>query len=1058
MEKKIVNVYPLTPMQEGILYHSIVDNCNQTYMQQVIFDGEGDLDVALLEECFQLLIQKYDVLRTIFIYKNTKTFLQAVINEVKISVKREDITGLSDSEKIIFTERYIEGDRNRVIDLSRETSLSATVLRYDDCHFKVIISFHHIIMDGWSFGIVLKDLLCFYRNKRKLLPVHPEPIVPFGSYVRWLMDQDKESVMQYWNSYLKKYAGLAILPKKSASVAAGKYRQRDHEFHIETALEQKLFTLAAEKEVTLNTIFLAVWGIVLQKYNDTEDVVFGYVNSVRPSEIHHIESMAGIFINTIPIRVKCGDRESFGEMLVQIGASELRSRQNSFCSLADIQNQTEQKSNLINHIMIFQNFPIHEEVNSSQFSDLGFQVRNYVFRDQTNYDMNVIIGMSDGLSIKFSYNENSFSEEIINQLEQHMVSVLNQITYQPEKRIGEIDLLTDLDRHKIAFEWNDTICSYEKEQMIHRIFERQASKTPDRIAVTFREEHITYHDLNEKADLLAKKIRRLNPTAKIAGIMTERSIQMVIGILAILKVGCAYVPIDRELPEERIKYLLEDCDASILLCRPEENWEIPFKGMVIDLCVEASEDLESEMSCGGSAGKESSEDLAYIIYTSGSTGKPKGVMVSHYSVINRINWMQKKFRLTGEDKILQKTTYTFDVSVWELFWWFFSGSTLCLLPPKAERDPQTIFEHIKNEKITVIHFVPSLLRAYLSYISSASMEDGHSTLRYVFSSGEALDSTVVQDFYRIMKKITLQLVNLYGPTEATVDVSYFECDRGVDYSSIPIGRPIDNTSLYVLNKHNRIQPFFVPGELGISGDGLAKGYCNNIQLTRERFIENPYKQGSLLYKTGDLARLLPDGNIEYLGRIDHQVKLNGFRIELGEIEYYIRNYHGIQDVAVTLTDAKNGKFLAAYMVSDQQVDLQQLVRYLEENVPYYMVPKQFAFVDQMPLTPSGKLDKAKLPDMRAAHSAGDRATVDVSQLEHTLIQIWKELLGKEGIHSESNFFDEGGQSILAINLDAVLIQNKIVDESFEIFSHIYSYPTIRELAHYIESSGAAHEE
>ena len=524
-------------------------------------------------------------------------------------------------------------------------------------------------------------------------------------------------------------------------------------------------------------------------------------------------------------------------------------------------------------------------------------------------------------------------------------------------------------------EFNRTEAAFPDDVTLVELIEAQVAEHPSRTAVicdhdqSFGASTLTYAQLNEKANQLAHRLRAEGVLpGQVVALMAERSFAMIIGILAILKAGAAYLPLSTENPPDRTEFMLSDGGVSVLLLHAKTTDKIQFKGTVIDLD-------DAGLYQGSTANPikvNTPRDLAYVIYTSGSTGRPKGVMIEHQAVVNRLHWMQRRYPIGADDVILQKTPYHFDVSVWELFWWALEGAAMCFLPPKGERHPLIIVDTIKKHRATVMHFVPSMLAVFLEYLdgkTDAAMA-GVASVHRVFTSGEALAPGHVKKFNDLWGGRTqARLTNLYGPTEATVDVSYFDCPTGNDFEVIPIGRPIDNIKLYVIRDATQVG-IGEDGELLIAGVGLARGYFNNPALTSERFTDNPVNPGERVYRTGDIARWLPDGNVEYLGREDHQVKIRGLRIELGEIENRIRECPGIVDcVVVTKKYSESVILIVAYFVARDEVAIEEVKAHLKKHLPDYMVPNHFEKLSEMPLTPSGKTDRKALPEP-VIHSKG----------------------------------------------------------------------------------------
>lgn len=578
-------------------------------------------------------------------------------------------------------------------------------------------------------------------------------------------------------------------------------------------------------------------------------------------------------------------------------------------------------------------------------------------------------------------------------------------------------------------------------QTIHRWFEEQVMRTPERIAVIHEEGSITYGELNRRANRLARSLRKagVGPD-RIVAIMTERSLEMVVGLFGILKAGGAYLPIDPRYPSQRIRFMLEDSRAEILLVSGSPAVEAG-EVTTIDLRSETAyeETDDSDLEPPGMAA-----DLAYVIYTSGSTGQPKGVMIEHQSVINRLLWMQQAYPIGEHDVILQKTPFCFDVSVWELFWWSMVGAKVCMLVPQGEQDVETIVRTIARRQVTTMHFVPSMLYAFVDYLENNGVPEGLRSLRRVFASGEALPAQLVNRFNRLMRANGTALINLYGPTEATVDVSYFDCSSERELNLVPIGKPIDNIRLYVVEGANRLMPVGVSGELCISGVGLARGYWNRQALTEEKFVPNPFEPGERMYRTGDLARLLPDGNIEYLGRIDHQVKIRGYRIELGEIEARLHRHPSIKEaVVIDCADSQGMPFLCAYLVASDEVSIAAIKRFLSDDLPEYMIPSRFVRLERMPLTPNGKLDRRSLPQPIAERVAEERCAPPRDETESFLVGQWSKLLEVEEVGIHDHFFELGGNSLQIQQLKMNIVRSFGVSVSM---ADILRHPTPAELA------------
>jgi len=1048
-ETNIKDIYILSPMQQGMLFHSIMDSSSNAYFEQNELSIEGHIDIELFEKSFNYIIEKYDPLRTIFLYEKVNQPLQIVLKKRSSNILYNDISSFNEDAKQKYIEEFKQKDKKQGFDLSEDLLMRIAVIKTGVEDYKIIWSFHHIIMDGWCLGIIMDDFFKAYSLLAKGKTINAVNNYPYSDYIKWLQVQNKEEAMTYWKNYLQDYEQQVSIPKLNKKTKEDIYLHKESRYEIDKAVTERLTRIARENQISLNVMLQTAWSILLQRYNDTKDVVFGAVVSGRPPEVIGIEKMVGLFINTIPVRIQKNDI-SFIELAkeVQLNASE--SIRYDYLPLADIQANTELKNNLFNHIMIFENYPMDKQVsNINDEEAFGFSIKGVEVFEQTNYDLTLSIIPGETIAIRVTHNGNVYSKGEIEKVFRHFNMVINQVIETPRINAENINIVDNEEKNQMLVEFNNTKVEYPKDKTLYQLFEEQAAKTPDNIAALFEEESITYKELDESSNKLARILREKGVKEdSIVAMSLYRSLEMTIGIIAIQKAGGAYLPIDPEYPEDRIRYILEDSNASILLTQTNlqnmyklENTEV----IAID---------EKEIYKGDSSSLQpisGSNNLAYVIYTSGSTGKPKGVMIEHHSVINRTKWMQKRYPIGENDVILQKTPYTFDVSVGELFWWSMTGAKVCFLKPEGDKEPEEIAKAIEKYKVTTMNFVPSMLNIFLEHIEGREDIERLSSLRQVFCIGEALTVPQVESFNRILnRKIGTKLINIYGPTETTVEVSYFDCSTGAKFDVIPIGKPIDNISLLVLDKHNNLLPIGVPGELCISGVGVGRGYLNKPELTAEKFLQNPHIHGERMYRSGDLARWLPDGNIEYLGRMDAQVKIRGNRIELGEIENKLLKHNEIKAaVVIDKADSNNNKYLCAYLAVEREQTVAELREYLSKELPEYMIPTYFIQLDKLPLTANGKIDRKALPEPDGNIVLGTEYEAPRNSTEEKLVAIWREVLGVEKIGINDNFFELGGHSLKATSLVAKI--HKILNVEVPL-KEIFTNPTIKRTSEFIEAS------
>jgi amino acid adenylation domain-containing protein len=893
----------------------------------------------------------------------------------------------------------------------------------------------------------------------------------YKDFSRWQNQLFESGVIKSQEDYwLGLYADTEVIPRLDL---AADYRRPevftfagDHyifELEKEDALAFK--GLAIQNGGTLYMNILTALNTLFYKYSGQRDIIIGSVTAGRPhADLQHI---FGMFVNTLAMRNYPEGEKTYRFFLKEVIGSSVEAFENQDVQFEELVEMLDVERDLSRN-PIFDITMVVQNVEGGQVGESAYlpAVEGEVqYTNRTSkFDMTFFfVEQEEGISVSIEYYTGIFKEETIRRLASHFKNVIKAVVTDPLIKLKDIEVMSEEERQQVVYAFNDTTDDYPKDKTIHRLFEEQVEKATDKAALTGSENktgevvQLTYKELNQKSGQLARVLKEKGVLAdNIVAIMVERSIEMIIGILGILKAGGAYLPIDPGYPQERIEYMLKDSEAKILLTDNSSN---PSCSSCFAFSPEALLNLpEGRLIHHSSFITHHSGHLSYVIYTSGSTGRPKGVMVQHRSVVNRLNWMQKAYPLGKHDVILQKTTYVFDVSVWELFWWSFHGASLCLLGPGEEKNPEAITEAVEKNHVTTMHFVPSMLNGFLEYLEGQVDLNRLAGLRRVFSSGEALMPYHVQRFSELLYKSSgTTLINLYGPTEATVDVSYFNClkEENLENMSIPIGKPIDNIQLYVLNKEMGLQPVGAAGELCISGDGLARGYLNKPLLTAEKFIENPFEPFGRLYRTGDLVRWLADGNVEFLGRMDYQLKIRGFRIELGEIESLLLRHEKVKEAVVIDRETERGdKYLCAYIVSGSPGSIEEgeyiseLREYLSGKLPDYMVPWHIVEIEKIPSTVSGKINRKALPEpeIRIVETyIGPK-----NRVEERLVEIWAEVLGleKDVIGIDSNFFELGGHSIKAIELVSRIHRELEVKLPL---TEVFKRRSIRGLAGYIET-------
>ncbi|MCP5047308.1 MAG: amino acid adenylation domain-containing protein [bacterium] len=1028
-QNHIADIFALTPMQEGMLFHYLKEPGSDYYIEQLSLHISGEVDKTAFKGAWEAVVRANEMLRTVFRWEKAKNPVQIVLKEHTPTISFYDLSPGKDTGKYNSAQKIESHERLGVTDL-QDVPFKIACCKLDNDSYRLIITNHHILYDGWSNGIILKE---FFREYHGLLkgetPATPvKEKVQFKAFVKRLQGREKDSARRerYWKEYLAGFDTRTQLPVTRGNGNRTATTQT-HRTGLGPEVSNGLEDLVKAGKLTVASVLYSAWGILLQTYANSDDVVFGTTVSGRAMDLQGIENIVGLFINTVPLRFKIAANETISGLLRRIDGEMQTRLPHETASLADIKGYSEAggSEELFDSIMVIENYPLEKGL-IPQKSPIKIDSCSMV--EKTHYDLTVQVSLFDTIKIDFHYNPSRLEADTVSRLARHFVRVIEEMTADPGKLTGHIDLLSQSDKQRILVEFNDTEVDYPKDKTIHGWFEEQAQRTPDRIAVTGGGDvtvTITYDQLNRRAGHVAHVLRKqgVQPDVIVA-IATERSMETIIGILGILKSGGAYLPIDPGYPQERIDFMLQDSGAKVFVntglmvikTKPGDAAELPIQQTI------------------------KPTNPAYVIYTSGSTGKPKGVVIEHRSVVNLLFTLHREYPFTGTDVYLFKTAYIFDVSVTELFGWYVGGGRLSILARGGERDPGVILDTIERENVTHINFVPSMFNAFVQSLSSRDIAR-LSTLKYIFAAGEALLPELVNKFLRLGTAVRLE--NIYGPTEATVYSSRYSLSHWRDSGCVPIGKPLDNVKLYILDRHDRFQPIGAVGELCIAGAGLARGYLNRPELTNEKF---EVKTHSALYHTGDLARWLPDGNIEFLGRIDHQVKIRGYRVELGEIENRLMSHETVKEAVVIVKEDHGGEtVICAYVVFRETASngLDRLKDYLSQTLPGYMVPSYFVGLEEIPLNASGKILRRALPEPGIISAI--EYIAPEGETEEKLTRIWSEVLGleKETVGVGHNFFELGGHSLKATRI--VTRIHRTFDIKFPL-EEVFKNPTVRKLA------------
>jgi len=1043
--RRIEDIYPLAPLQSGLMFHSFYDPEPSVYCIQLGCRLLGELNVPAFKQAWQQLVDHHPVLRTRFQLEHQDQPLQIVHKQAQLPITEYDWRADSAQQQALRWRQLLADDQAKGFDFTSAPLMRLGLVQCSDKEYYFLWSYHHVLLDGWSGPLLLKGVFAAYealrRGEAALLPA----VRPYRDYIGWLQQQGSAAAEVYWRTALSGFtAPTPLIIDKSADNIAQQNGYAKHSLTLSAAQSLALQRFVKQRQLTLNTLVQGAWAVLLSRYSGDNDVAFGVTVSGRPADLIGVEDMVGLFINTLPLRIRIAPDCTVLEGLQAILEQNQDMRAYEFAPLTQIQGWSEvpRGTALFESLLVFENYPIDQAL-TENFAGLAIDAVSVV--DQTNYPLTLSAYPGTKLRLEISYAAGRFEAETVKRMLLHLQGLLDAFVKQPQTRLSELSLLSVAEQRQILLDWNATAVDYPQGRFIHQLFEAQAEKKPDALAIVFEGQTLSYAELNARANRLAHYLRSkgVGPDV-LVGICVERSLEMVIGLLGILKAGGAYVPLDPGYPQDRLDFMVHDVGAPIVLSQESCKAKLAASTAAV-LCLDSEWDLVAGADDKNPDILLMPENLAYCIYTSGSTGQPKGAGVPHQGILNRLQWMQEAYSLKPTDRVLQKTPYSFDVSVWEFFWPLMTGAQLIVAEPDAHQDALALIDIIKRGQITTLHFVPSMLYAF---IGTPGVETCTS-LKRVICSGEALPADLVA---RFQQKLPCELHNLYGPTEASVDVSYWACLPGCVEAAIPIGRPIANICLYILDRQLNPVAVGTPGELHIGGIGLGRGYLNRPGLTAEKFIPNPYgSDGSRLYKTGDWVRHRADGNIDYLGRIDHQVKIRGFRIELGEIEAQLVNCQGVREaVVIAREDKANDKRLVAYLLTQNNIELSaaELRSQLAEVLADYMIPGAFVCLAEFPLMPNGKLNRKALPAPGITSVITRHYEAPQGDVETAVAAIWQDLLGLERIGRHDHFFELGGHSLMVVTLIERLRQQGLSADVRTVFIT----PTLAAMAETIDDN------
>ncbi|MDX2600462.1 amino acid adenylation domain-containing protein [Streptomyces caniscabiei] len=1023
----VAELLPLTPLQQGFFFHSLTGGADgDTYVVQQVLDLAGPVDATLLRRAAQCLLDRHAPLRAAFRQRPDGTPVQIITRDAALPWREVDLSSQDTEVRDSLGDAVAADERARGFDLAAPPLLRCALVRLGEERSRLVLTFHHIVADGWSLPVLHRELMAYYGTDAPALP----EVAPYRSFLRRLAEQDRDTAREVWRDAL---AGLDEPTRLVGTPGDGAPVRPEH---VRVGLSERTTARLAERArelgVTLGTVVQGAWGLLLGRLTGRDDVVFGTTVSGRDGEVDGIASMVGLFINTLPTRFRWAPRESLGALLVRLQEEQARLLDHQHLGLAEIQRLTGHAGSgeLFDTLVVFENYPAESDLRDASGT---VRITGDAFHDAVHYPLALVVKPGRRLDLRLKHHAERLDGDTVRALGDRLARVLEAVAEAPEGAAASVELLAPDEALRALLVGEERVVP---EITLAEGFAAQVARTPDATAVVFEDERLTYAELDARAEELAVRLRGrgAGPGAFVA-VAVPRSAELMVALLGVLKSGAAYLPVDLDYPADRVTHMLADSGATTVVTLAATADRLPAPspsagGNAPSVLLLDAADASTEATAGPAPTPARPDDPAYLIYTSGSTGLPKGVVVTHRAIVNRLAWTQGAYGLGPDDRVLQKTPSSFDVSVWEFFWPLLEGATVVLARPDGHRDPAYLAELVREQAVTTMHFVPSMLEAFLQHEDVTGDPTWSASLRRVLSSGEALPVTAASRWHALTG---VPLHNLYGPTEAAVDVTYhpYTPDEEPTGASVPIGRPVWNTGLRVLDTCLRPVPDGVPGELYLTGVQLARGYHARPALTAERFTADPYgPPGSRMYRTGDLVRRRADGVIEYLGRTDRQVKLRGNRIELGEIEAALARLPEVAQAAVTVRDDA----LVAYVVPvGGATEVGDLREALTGSLPSPMVPSAWVALDALPLTPSGKLDRAALPAPQAVRATVTRAPG--SPREQVLVEIFAAVLKLDEVGVDDDFFLLGGDSISSIAVSSRARRAGLVIGPREVFEH-----------------------
>lgn len=1046
--------YGLTPMQEGMLFQFVSGVDADINVQQFVCTLNEPIKIAEFQQAWTQLISRHEALRTEFHWLGLDRPEQVVLDSVELPFEVRDLRHVPESDRSELVQRFLTDDRNAGFDLSQAPLMRVTVLQLAESEFTCVWTYHHIILDGRSRYLLTKELFSLYEDLCKSKATNLPSSLPFRSHIQELTGRDVRASKEFWSDRLSGLENLNSL----AMVGIDQVLTEDpQQASIHVSLDEDVTTglrkIASENGVTVNTMVQAAWSVLLSRYSGQSDIVFGEIRSGRYSKTLDNSSSIGLFINNLPVRVQVDPDREVADWLRHLRKQSVETRSFEHTSLAEVRSW----SRLPSDVPLFDSLIMFERsTQQSAFDQLGegWQNRRFKLTENTGYPVVLLAWDGPALELELLYQRQIFGAGTTTRMIGHLTRLLESLADGTARRVSDLVMLPEGERIALLDKWNQSREEFSDERTIHEIFSEQATASPSSVALRFRGQSMTYGELDGQSDQLAGSLMSRGITSgNFIGLCAEPGFEMIVGILGILKAGGCYVPLDPKYPPSRLQFIAENAGARAIVVQSGYGRvleQVKISAHVIDLATRP---------IGGAPAQVALPDIdphspAYVIYTSGSTGQPKGVSVSHRNVTRLFQATHSDFAFGEADTWSLFHSFAFDFSVWEIWGALLHGGKLVIVPTETRTSVDRFYDLLVNERVTFLSQTPTAFRELIGEDAKRSETNGLA-LSHIVLGGEALDPSMLQPWFERQGDSSPEVVNMYGITETTVHVTYRPirlADASGNVRNV-IGRPLRDVELLILDQSMNPVPIGVPGEMFVGGGGVSAGYLGLPDLTSQRFVPHPFEAGKILYRSGDVARHLPGGDIEYLGRADKQIKIRGFRIEPGEIESVLAKHPEIDSAHVIAREDQLGDTrLVAYLMMRNGTTpaTGDLIELAERELPGHMVPGNFVAVEKLPTTANGKLDVGALPlPDRERPELSEEFTSPVTSYEKDVTSLWSELLQIDDVGVNDNFFELGGHSLLLMRLCSMIetrLSRKVsVTDAFR-------FPTVRSMARHLEGT------